>query len=105
MKVELQPSQTSLHHGYLLYSSGPNQTNQPRLGIVMTYLSTSVFQTKSAIDYAMQVRGSDKYQHFRNIPTPTALFDVNCMAFHKQMLASLNEVLYDGSENRESAIA
>lgn len=104
VKVELQPGQASLHHGYLLHSSGPNQTDKPRLGMVITYLSTSVFQTKSPVDYAMLVQGSDEYQHFRNIPTPTALFDASSMAVHKQMLMNLNAVLYDGAENRESAI-
>ncbi len=104
VEVELEPGQVSLHHGYLLHSSGANQTDKPRLGVVMTYLSTSVYQTKSPVDYAMLVRGTDAYEHFQNIPIPTALFDDQSMIFHKQMLVNINQVLYDGAKNRESAV-
>lgn len=105
VKVELQAGQASLHHGHLLHCSGSNRSDQPRLGLVMTYLSTSVHQTKSPIDYAMLVQGVDAFQHFQRIPRPATLFDNESLAFHHEMQVNMNEVLYDGATNRESAIA
>jgi len=104
VKVELKPGQASLHHGYLLHGSGSNRTSQPRLGMVITYLATSVCQTKSPVDYAMLVKGTDEFQNFKDIPVPTALFDDDSMNFHKQMQVNLNQVLYRGAASRESAI-
>ena len=104
VRVELEPGQASLHHGHLLHCSGPNHSDHPRLGLVITYLSTSIRQTKSETDYAMLVRGTDEFRHFRDIPKPKALFDDDSLAFHREMLVNLNEVLYDGAKNRESAI-
>lgn len=102
--VELQPGQASLHHGYLLHRSGPNHSDQPRLGLVATYLATSVQQTKSPVDYAMLVQGTDEFGHFSNIPKPSILFGDESLNFHRQMLLNTNDVLYDGASNRQTAI-
>ncbi|MFT5219598.1 MAG: non-heme Fe2+,alpha-ketoglutarate-dependent halogenase [Gammaproteobacteria bacterium] len=102
--VELQPGQASLHHGHLLHCSGPNQTDQPRLGMVINYVATDVKQSLSEIDFGMLVRGVDEYLNFEPVPSPEAEFDQAGLAFHHRMLSLHNEVIYDGATNTESAI-
>ena len=102
--VELAPGQASLHHGHLLHCSGPNHTDQPRVGMVINYISTSVYQSVSKLDFAMLVRGVDEYNHFEELPVPEGEFDQAGLAAHRHMMSALNDVLYDGADNTDSAV-
>ncbi|MFV2031449.1 MAG: phytanoyl-CoA dioxygenase family protein [Gammaproteobacteria bacterium] len=101
--AELDAGQVSLHHGHLLHASGPNDTEQPRIGLVANYLSTSVRQSVAKTDFAMLVRGEDRFNHFQHLPEPKAEFDEAGMSWHRKMIAAHNEALYQGAENRDSA--
>ena len=101
--AELEPGQVSLHHGYLLHASGPNHSDQPRIGMVINYISTSVSQVASNLDFAMLVRGEDQFHHFEEIPVPENEFDQAGLATHHHILSTLNNVLYQGAENKDSA--
>ncbi|MCH8105862.1 MAG: phytanoyl-CoA dioxygenase family protein [Proteobacteria bacterium] len=101
--VELEAGQVSLHHGYLLHASGPNNTDQPRIGLSVNYLSTSVRQSVAKTDFAMLVRGEDRYNHFEQLPEPKGELDDEGMEWHRKIIATHNEALYDGAENTDSA--
>jgi len=103
LHVELEPGQASLHHGHLLHCSGANQTDQPRIGMVVNYISTSVCQSVASTDYAMLVRGVDEYNHFEHLPAPQGELDAAGLGWHRKMLAAHQEALYDGAANTESA--
>jgi len=103
LDVELEPGQASLHHGHLLHCSGANQTDQPRIGMVVNYISTSVRQAVASTDYAMLVRGVDEYNHFEHLPAPLGELDAKGLSWHRKMLAAHQEALYDGAANTESA--
>ncbi len=60
---ELQPGEMSLHHALLAHGSGPNATDQPRVGICIRYLPGRIRQTGAPPISAMIVRG----QHHGNL--------------------------------------
>ena len=101
--VELDPGQASLHHGHLLHASGPNNTDQPRIGLVVNYISTDVKQSVSKTDFAMPVRGEDKFNNFIHLPEPAKELDESGLAWHRKIVIAHNDALYDGAENMDSA--
>ncbi len=102
--AELAPGQASLHHGHLFHCSGANNTDQPRIGMVINYISTSVHQSASKVDFAMLVRGEDEHHNFEELPVPQAEFDEAGLATHNRIMSAHNEVIYDGAKNTDSAV-
>lgn len=92
--IELKPGQVSFHHGKLLHCSAPNMSNTRRVGLAINYISTSVEQTNIEQDYAMLVRGSDKYDHFIHTPSPKADLSEDAMLWHERVLNAQNKVIY-----------
>jgi len=73
--VVLQPGQMSLHHGLLCHASGPNRSNDRRIGLALRYIKPSMQQVYGDGDLAVLVRGEDRYGHFRLVDTATELMD------------------------------
>ena len=68
--VTLRAGQVSLHHGHLFHASGPNTTNQRRLGIAIRYVAPSMKQTSGDKLLVSLVAGKDEYGHFEHMPPP-----------------------------------
>ena len=98
--VELAPGQASFHHGKLLHGSGPNRSDERRIGFAINYISTGVRQTVAKEDFAMLVRGEDRYGHFQLVPAPGADLSEDALAWHRHILTAQNEALYDGAAAR-----
>ena len=62
--VTLKPGQASLHHGHLFHSSGPNTTDDRRIGSAIRYVSTSMKQKTGDPTLVALVNGEDHYGHF-----------------------------------------
>ena len=60
----LLPGQASFHHGWTMHESGPNLTDQPRIGLNVHYLSPSMHKVKGWRGSALLVRGKDDHRHF-----------------------------------------
>ena len=70
----LNAGEASLHHGWTLHASMPNNSNDRRIGLNVQYLAPHVRQTKHNLDTAILVRGEDKYNHFgTDIPASSDL--------------------------------
>ena len=95
--MPLEPGQASFHHGKLLHASGPNRSDQRRVGFAINYIATSVRQTVAREDFAMLVRGEDRHGHFRLVPPPVSDLSADALAWHRHILAAQNEALYDGA--------
>ena len=95
--VELRPGQASFHHGRLLHSSAPNRSNQRRVGLVVNYIAPHLRQTVAPEDFAMPVRGSDRYGHFHHVPPPAEDLSAEALAWHERILGAQNAALYDGA--------
>ena len=94
--VALKPGQASFHHGKLLHSSAPNRSLSRRIGFAIQYIKPSVRQTVSNQDFAMLVRGEDRYGHFERVPPPDEDLSTEALAWHNRILTAQNEAMYEG---------
>ena len=63
LSAPLSAGEMSLHHVGIVHGSGPNTTNDRRIGMVLRYCATDVRQTKGP-DSAVLVAGTDTHGHF-----------------------------------------
>jgi len=96
-QVELRPGQMSLHHGRLLHASAPNASDEWRIGYVMIFISPKNRQVVGRKDFAMLVRGEDRFGNFEHVPSPDADLSVEAMGWHATILGAQNETIYDGA--------
>lgn len=98
VKAELAPGQISLHHGKLLHASGPNHSHERRIGLTINYIAPHVRQMVAREDFAVLVRGNDRFGNFQHVPPPVADLSANAMAWHARILEAQNEAMYDGAQ-------
>jgi non-heme Fe2+,alpha-ketoglutarate-dependent halogenase len=70
--VELQPGQMSIHHMHVIHGSGANNSDIPRLGISINYLTPDVVDRASTPRPAKLLRGKDEFSHFKTFDRPTS---------------------------------
>ena len=80
--VILKPGQMSIHHCLLAHSSGPNLTDDYRIGMAVRYLPTHVKQTEGPKISMILARGEDKYNNFKRDDIPQGDFDSKCILAH-----------------------
>lgn len=66
----LSPGQFSLHHTCSVHQSGVNRSNESRIGIALSYISTRTQNVGSVRMPATLVRGEDEHGHFDFQPQP-----------------------------------
>ena len=92
--ITLQPGEMSLHHVRIVHGSEPNRAGYRRLGLAIRYVPTYVRQTAGPKDYAVLVRGVDRFHHFDYEPAPQADFGEQERATHKRNTEEANKILY-----------
>jgi ectoine hydroxylase-related dioxygenase (phytanoyl-CoA dioxygenase family) len=60
----LKAGEMSLHHTHTLHSSGPNDSDDRRIGLTLSYVPTRCRPTGETRPSALLVRGTDRYGHF-----------------------------------------
>lgn len=100
--VPLAPGQASLHHGKLLHASAPNRSDERRVGLAINYIAPHVRQVVAKEDFAVLVRGEDKFGHFRHVPSPSGDMDDDALAWHQRILLAQNEAMYAGAKSAPS---
>jgi non-haem Fe2+, alpha-ketoglutarate-dependent halogenase len=100
--IVLEPGQMSLHHVLLVHGSEPNNSELRRIGFAIRYLPTHIKQRTTLADSATLVRGSDRYHHFLPEPVPQSDFHPDALAFHAEMLATNDRILYGGTPAKQS---
>lgn len=68
--MEVPAGSLSLHHTCLLHNSKPNNGNDRRIGLGISYIPTHVKCSSETRISAMLVRGEDSYGHFDDEPPP-----------------------------------
>ena len=84
--VILKAGQMALHHCLLAHGSGPNYTDNHRIGIAVRYLPTHVQQTNGPPISMILVRGEDKFNYFHKDKIPYGDFDKNTIAEHNKAM-------------------
>ena len=88
----LKAGQASFHHGWTLHSSGPNESDDRRIGLNVQYLATHMRQTKMDTDSAMLVRGRDEFGHFAEDLAATSDLDPVAVARQQELQARYKSI-------------
>ena len=91
IRDRLLPGQMSIHHGLMIHGSGPNISNDRRIGVAIRYINPDVVQnTKKS--YAMPVRGIDKKGNFTHYFAPKTLFSEFNLKLHEEICENQHKV-------------
>ncbi len=95
--IELEPGQMSLHHGLTIHGSGPNVSDDRRIGLAIRYLNPNAQQKVADRDYAILARGADRVGNFVHIPAPTELFSTEALDLHARIRADQAKAMAQGA--------
>ena len=96
--VVLRPGQVSLHHGHLFHSSGPNATNDRRIGAAIRYIKPSMKQRSGDKSLVSHVAGEDPYGHFTVGNVPRDRLQDEDFDLCRADVAIKSRVLYEGAQ-------
>ena len=65
ISASLEAGQASMHHGLLFHSSGPNLTNERRIGSAIRYIKPSMKQETGDRSLVTLVSGEDRFNNFK----------------------------------------
>jgi len=97
--IELQPGEFSIHHGRMFHYSGPNVSDDRRIGVVIRYVTPEIKQLVGRRDYAMLMRGIDAKQNWISVAPPLADFEPRALVLYETILADQSEALTQGAED------
>lgn len=100
VEVPLAAGEMSLHHVLLAHASGPNMSDDRRIGFAIRYIPPHVRQLKVR-DSAMLVRGRDTHGNFDLEMPPRADFDAAARAAHADAVERSVKALYQGTDRTE----
>ena len=95
--IILQPGEISLHHGLTIHGSGPNVSDDRRIGVVVRYLTPEIRKSGGERDYAHLARGADRHDNWAPSPAPTAPFTPEALAHYDQVRALQTSVMMKGA--------
>jgi ectoine hydroxylase-related dioxygenase (phytanoyl-CoA dioxygenase family) len=98
--IELQPGQISLHHGLTIHGSGPNTSDDRRIGFVVRYIRPDVAQEIGDKDYAMLVRGVDRSRNFVNFMPPSRDFAPESLALYEEIRTAQAQIMMRGAKSK-----
>ena len=95
--IELQAGEFSLHHVLIVHASGPNTTNDRRIGFAIRYIKPSVNQVAGKADSAALVRGEDRFGNFFLEPRPERDLEPAMLKLHDDLSSEQAKILYRGT--------
>lgn len=95
--IELHPGEMSLHHGLTIHGSGPNTSDDRRIGCVIRYIRPDMAQTVGARDFVMAARGEDTHGNFEHVPRPSALFSPESLAIYEDIRLEQAKTMMKGA--------
>jgi len=98
--IVLKPGQMSLHHGRIFHASGHNRADDRRFGLAIRYISPNMRQAVGERDFAVLVRGEDRYGHFVAPPRPTGDFTPDALDMCTRIDREQAAYFYQGTEPR-----
>ena len=100
--VVLEPGEMSLHHGRMFHASGPNTSDDRRIGVAIRYITPDVRQQVADTDYAMLVRGIDAARNFAMVSPPQEDFSTDALDMYERIFAEQAKALGAGATDRLS---
>ena len=89
LHVELDPGEASIHHSKVLHGSNTNDSDRPRIGLSIQYISANVIQRNhGGVDSASAVRGNTAHSKLELEPSPEKDFDAQGIKNWKRFIAN-----------------
>ncbi len=92
----LRPGQAVLIDHAIVHASGPNSSDQSRVGLLIDYVATSA-RKLGPRDSAMLVRGVDRYHHFDHEQPPKGGLHPDDLAQQRRALEAITGTMYEQS--------
>ena len=96
--MPLQAGEMSIHNYRIAHASGPNTSDDRRIGVSMHFMPPETTQLIGEWDSAALVRGEDPYGNFSRTPVPMGDFNEPAVSFHQRASAAVQTILYKGAE-------
>jgi len=101
--VELRPGQASMHHGHLFHASGPNTTNDRRIGAAIRYIKASMKQRDGTKSLVAHVSGEDRWDNFKVAEPPRGRLYEADFELCRQDAQAKRHILYAGAKGSKGA--
>ena len=90
----LKAGQLSLHHPMIVHGSGPNKSNQRRIGfVIQSYIGTNVDQVLGKV-FVQQARGKDKFKYHKHTKRPVELMGKKDIELKNKANEELSKIFY-----------
>jgi chlorinating enzyme len=96
----LKTGQASMHHGHLFHASGPNTTDDRRLGAAIRYIKPSMKAQSGPETEVTLVAGEDRYGHFTLTDPPKGTLLDEDLAAVARDVERRESVLFAGADNK-----
>ena len=96
--VELPAGSLSLHHGLTVHGSGPNASNDRRIGVAIRYVSAEMRKAAGGTDYAIPARGNCTNSGFQHYAGPSELFAKKDIEMFDIIRKEQAKVMMDGAQ-------
>ena len=94
----LKAGQLSLHHPMIVHGSGPNKSNQRRIGfVIQSYIGTNVDQVIGKV-YVQQARGKAIFKFHEHTKRPVELMHKKDMILKNKANEELSKIFYKDSK-------
>ncbi len=103
--IELRPGEMSLHHGLTIHGSGPNRSDDRRIGLVIRYIRPDMKQEVGDKDFAMMARGEDRHGNFIHVPMPAENFSGDSLRLYDEIREAQAQVMMRGSKKSSDIYA
>lgn len=102
--IVLQTGQASMHHGHLFHSSGPNTSDDRRIGVAIRYIRPSMRQETGDKSLVSLVYGRDDHGNFKIAGTPKSRMSETDFALCREDTEIKRRMLYGGAKRGEKDI-
>lgn len=97
--VELPAGCMSLHHGLTIHGSGPNVSDDRRIGVAIRYISSKMAKDRSGVrDFAIPARGDCTNSPFEHYSAPDGLFTAKDLEFYELVRDEQAKVMMSGAK-------
>lgn len=100
ISAALKTGQASMHHGHLFHASGPNTTNDRRLGAAIRYIKPSMRARSGPDTEVTLVAGEDRFGHFKLTDAPTAPLQEAVFEAVAADVARRETILFEGADGQ-----
>jgi hypothetical protein len=99
--VELMAGQMSLHHGLTIHGSGPNVSDDRRIGVAIRYMSPKMTKSQGEKDFAIPARGDCVTESLVTYPTPSSDFSPESLEIYDKIRNVQTAVMMAGAKGKD----